>query len=123
MQNPFCPRVRTLIWTRWGAGIAMAPETSKHTSIKTRVERAEAQGKTAHLEAARGGSVAGSCAAGGLEEALWLCPIEDRRRLDSAREGMLEGFSLGSYLLLVDLHRAALSRGKGRDRRRPGRDL
>ncbi len=32
----------------------------------------------------------------------WLCPIEDRRRLDSAREGMLEGFSLGSYLLLVD---------------------
>jgi len=26
----------------------------------------------------------------------------DRRALDSAREGMLEGFSLGSYLLLVD---------------------
>ena len=33
---------------------------------------------------------------------LWLCPIEDRRKLDSPREGMLEGFSLGSYLLLVD---------------------
>jgi hypothetical protein len=27
---------------------------------------------------------------------------EDRRMLDSSREGMLEGFSLGSYLLLVD---------------------
>ena len=38
----------------------------------------------------------------GLEESLWLCPIEDRRGLDSAREGMLEGFSLGSYFLLVD---------------------
>jgi hypothetical protein len=37
-----------------------------------------------------------------MEESLWLCPIEDRRRLDSSREGMLEGFSLGSYLLLVD---------------------
>jgi hypothetical protein len=28
-------------------------------------------------------------------------PIEDRRRLDSSREGMLEGLSLGSYLLVV----------------------
>jgi hypothetical protein len=84
------------------AGIAMAPETSQYTSIKTRVEHVEAQGQTDHLEAARGGSVAGSRAAVGLEEALWLCPIEDRRRLDSSREGMLEGFSLGSYLLLVD---------------------
>ena len=35
-------------------------------------------------------------------DGLWLCPIEDRRRLDSPREGMLEGFSLGNYLLLVD---------------------
>ena len=46
--------------------------------------------------------MAGSRASAGLEESLWLCPIEDRRRLDSSREGMLEGFSLGSYLLLVD---------------------
>jgi hypothetical protein len=28
-------------------------------------------------------------AAAGLEESLWLCPIEDRRPLDSTREGML----------------------------------
>src|SRR5271167_1507385 len=54
------------------------------------------------LEAAADGSVAGSVASTGLEESLWLCPIEDRRRLDSPREGMLEGFSLGNYLLLVD---------------------
>ena len=46
--------------------------------------------------------MAGSAAAAGLEESHWLCPIEDRRRLDSAREGMVEGFSLGNYLLLVD---------------------
>jgi hypothetical protein len=37
-----------------------------------------------------------------VEEAHWLCPLEDRRRLDSSREGMVEGFSLGNYLLLVD---------------------
>ncbi len=46
--------------------------------------------------------MAGSVAAAGLEESLWLCPIEDRRGLDSDREGMLAGFSLGSYFLLVD---------------------
>ena len=78
----------------------------------------KAQGRTGDLEASRKGSVAvrqahdaavpqahdvaGSNAAKGLEESHWLCPIEDRRRLDSSREGMLEGFSLGSYLLLVD---------------------
>ena len=84
------------------AGIAGSPELSKYTSIKRRVEHVEAQGQQAGLEAASRGSVAGSQAAAGLEESLWLCPIEDRRRLGSSREGMLEGFSLGSYLVLVD---------------------
>ena len=46
--------------------------------------------------------MAGSAAAAGLEDKHWLCPIEDRRRLDSKREGMIEGFSLGNYVLLVD---------------------
>jgi hypothetical protein len=49
-----------------------------------------------------GGSVPGSSTSAGLEESIWLCPIEDRSRLDSSREGMLAGFSLGNYLLLVD---------------------
>jgi hypothetical protein len=44
--------------------------------------------------------VADSAAA--LEEEHWLCPVEDRHRLDSRREGMVEGFSLGNHLLLVD---------------------
>ncbi len=83
------------------AGIAAVPEASPHTSIKTRVEHTKEQGRTEDLQAAEQGSVAGSCAAAGMEESLWLCPIEDRRQLDSPREGMLEGFSLGSYLLLV----------------------
>ena len=66
-------------------------------------------GRTEDLKAAQTGSVAGSAASAGLEESHWLCPIEDRRRLDSAREGMIEGFSLGNYLLLVD-HSARLFR-------------
>ena len=84
------------------AKIATTPETSDYTSIKQRVKHVEAQGKTAELEAAENGSVAGSRAAVGLEEALWLCPIEDRRGLDSTREGMIQGFPLGSYVKLVD---------------------
>ena len=91
------------------AGIAEVPEASAHTSIKERVDHVEAQGRTEDLKAARTGSVAGSAASAGLEESHWLCPIEDRRLLDSVREGMLEGFSLGNYVLLVD-HSARLFR-------------
>jgi hypothetical protein len=64
------------------------------------------------MAAARDGSVAGSAAAAGLEESLWLCPIEDRRGLDSSREGMIEGFSLGNYLLLVDYTGRLFREGK-----------
>jgi len=84
------------------AGIAEVPEASEHTSVKERVDHVKAQGRSEDLNAAREGSVAGSNASAGLEEAHWLCPIEDRRRLYSPREGMFEGFSLGRYLLLVD---------------------
>ncbi len=83
-------------------GIAEVPEASAHTSIKQRVEHVKEQGRTEDLNAAQAGSVAGSTAAVGLEEGLWLCPIEDRRRLDSLREGMNERFSQGNYLLLVE---------------------
>jgi len=100
------------------AGLVEVPEASPHTSITERVEHVKSQGRTSDLKAAEHGSVAvrqahdaavrkahdgaGSGVSAGLEETIWLCPIEDRRRLDSAREGMLEGVSLGSYLLLVD---------------------
>jgi hypothetical protein len=75
---------------------------SEHTSIKRRVDHVQAQSRTDDLAATRGGSVAGSAAAAGMEESLWLRPIEVRRGMDSLREGMIEGFSLGNYLLLVD---------------------
>ncbi len=94
------------------AGIAEVPETSKYTSIKARAEHVEARGETAKLEAATGGSVAGSRASAGVEESLWLSPIEDRRELDSSREGMFVGFSLGSYLLLADYTGRLFRQGK-----------
>ena len=77
-------------------------ETSPHTSVRRRVRHAKAKGRLAELKAAESGSVAASRVAGKVEQYLWLCPIEDRRRQGSTREGMVERFSLGSYLLRVD---------------------
>ncbi len=89
------------------AGIAETREKSEHTSIAQRVSHVRSKGKLDCLKAARSGSVAGSKAAGNVEQDHWLVPIEDRRsgskaKTKSSREGMLETFSLGSYLLLVD---------------------
>jgi REP element-mobilizing transposase RayT len=84
------------------AGVTRTPEASPHTSIKERIDHAKAHGRIQDLKEADRGSLAGSKAASKLEDSHWLCPIEDRHLLDSTREGMLEGFSLGSYLLLVD---------------------
>jgi hypothetical protein len=84
------------------AGLAATPEASEHTSIKERIDHVQGQGRIADLRTALQGSIAGSRAAAGLEDALWLVPIEDRRGLDSNREGMLAGFTLGNYLMLVE---------------------
>ncbi len=99
------------------AGIAATPETSRHTSVRQRVRHAKAKGKLSQLKAAVASSVAGSRAAGRVEQDHWLCPLEDRRGLaknDGSREGMLQGFSLGSYLLLVDYTGRLCRNGKAR---------
>lgn len=96
------------------AGIAAAPETSKHTSVRQRVQHARSQDELTELKATARSSLAGSCAAGRLEESHWLCPLEDLRSKGSSREGMLENFSLGSYLLLVDYTSRLCRAGKAR---------
>lgn len=97
------------------AGLSATPETSKHTSLRERLRHARAQGKLEALKAAAKGSVAGSRAAGKLEQSHWLCPLEDRRRLESgAREGLFESCSLGSYLQLVDYSSRLWREGKAR---------
>ncbi len=89
------------------AGIAEVPEKSNHTSIKQRVDHVRRQGKLSTLKAAQQGSVLGSKAEGLVEQDHWLVPLQDRRPHThaipcSSREGMLDSFSLGSYLLLLD---------------------
>jgi REP element-mobilizing transposase RayT len=94
------------------AGVTTAPEESPFTSIHQRAEHIQAQGRTTDLAAAAEGSVPGSLAAAGIEESLWLCPIEDRRGLDSVREGMFQGLSIGNYFLLVDYAGRMFREGK-----------
>ena len=75
-------RLQSLSWfilNPVAAGIALVPESSPHTSITTRKEHVKAQSRASDLKAAEQGGVAGSCASVGLEESIWLCPIEDRR--------------------------------------------
>ena len=97
------------------AGIAAVPETSKHTSVRQRVAHVRAKGKLAELKEARQGTAAASRAMAAVEEDHWLVPLNDRRRrIASAREGMLEDFSLGSYLLLVDYTSRLCRAGKAR---------
>jgi hypothetical protein len=94
------------------AGIAQVPEASEHTSVSARVEHVKAQGRTADLQAAAQAGPAAAHPSAGLEESVWLCPIEDRSQLDSSRKGMLEGFSLGHYLLLLDHTSRLFRQGK-----------
>lgn len=101
------------------AGISQTPEASEHTSIRQRVDHVKKKGELDKLKAARRGSVAGSLAAGNLEQDHWLVPIEDRRlhsnaKTESNREGMLESFSLGSYLMLIDYTGRLYRNGKAR---------
>lgn len=96
------------------AGLSTTPETARHTSIRQRVHHVKATGKLGTLKAAAQGSVAGCLAAEDIEQDLWLCPIENRHQLGSRREGMLESFSLGSYLLLIDYTSRLYRQGKAR---------
>ena len=101
----------------FAAGLAETPETSPHTSVQRRVIHVQQHDQLHSLKAARQGSIAGSTAAGHIEQGHWLVPIEDRRGPTNAvpastREGMLESLSLGSYLLLVDYTSRLFRTGK-----------
>ena len=97
------------------AGIAETPEDAPHTSIKQRVDHARTNGDLKTLQrAAAMKSVAAARIEADLEQSHWLCPLQDRTRHGAAREGMLPGFSLSSYLELVDWTARLCRTGKAR---------
>jgi hypothetical protein len=97
------------------AGIAKVPEASPHTSIKQRVDHArKTVGLNTLLAAAAAKSVAAANIEADLEQSHWLCPLQDRSAAAASREGMLPGFSLSSYLELVDWTARLCRTGKAR---------
>jgi hypothetical protein len=63
----------------------MPPSRALRYSLACRTSRLERIGAIARIRYKKGGNVAGSLVAAGQEESQWLCPIKDRRGLDSAR--------------------------------------
>ena len=101
------------------AGTAKTPETSNHTSIKQRVSHVCQKGKLDTLKSAQQGSITASRKIGNVEQDHWLIPFEDRRPHTNAkpasdREGMLEKFTVGNYLLLVEYTGRLFRQGKAR---------
>ena len=83
------------------AGIAVVPEASPHTSVTARVEHVKAQGRAGDFE----GRGAWQRGRDRMRRRAWrnrsgFARLKIGTSLDSVREGMLEGFSLGSYLVL-----------------------
>ena len=70
------------------AGIVPLAEQAPHTSIKERVEHVVAAGRLQDVQQIRSGSVVAQQVSEGLEDDLWLVPIEDRRQQSAKREGI-----------------------------------
>lgn len=98
----------------FAAGLSELPEESPYTSIRTRLNHCRSKGRLNDLKAARIGTVAGVRHTVDLESDVWLCPIEDRRRHGAEQAGLVEGFSLGSYVQLIDWTSRLVRSGKAR---------
>jgi len=99
----------------FAAGIAKTPEAAPHTSIKQRVDHVRINGNLDTLQAAAAAkSTPAARIEADLEQSHWLCPLQDRNANGAVREGMLPGFSLSSYLELVDWTARLCRMGKAR---------
>ena len=97
------------------AGIAEVPETSEHTSIKVRSEHVDVQGKTAQLEAAVDGSVAGSCSVSRSGRVAVAVPDRGSASVGFLSRGDAGRILAGQLFPSGRLHGAALSQGKDGD--------
>ncbi len=96
------------------AGLAMTPEASEHTSLRTRVAHLQHHGFRDIAKAVAEGTCSASKSLGKIEDSIWLIPIEDRRRIDSIREGFMETFTIGNYLAIVEYTGRLYRDGKAR---------
>ena len=95
------------------AGLAAVPEAREHTSIHQRVAHVEGQGRFEDVKGAEQASLVGVAKSSGLEDAHWLCPIEDRRRIDPRGDG--RGLHAGQLPDACRIHRPTVPRRQGID--------
>ncbi len=86
----------------FAAALVPTPESSTHTSLFERLEHVKSIGRAADLAVAKRNTSEAISRSFGLEDDLWLIPLEDRRNYGGAREGLIESLPLGSYLLILD---------------------
>lgn len=81
----------------------------RDTSLHARVVHADATGSMETVRATPPGTVPERPLE---DQSHWLCPIEDRREMDSERAGILAGFTFAAYLRLVDWTSRLFRHGK-----------
>lgn len=84
-----------------GANDRAGKDVQSFTSLNVRTKHLKRSSRPASPKAGKRAKTSGSRRTEQAEDSLWLCPIEDRSRLGSSREGMFEGLPLKSYLDLV----------------------
>ena len=87
------------------AGLAATPETSPHTSIKSRIDQCAANGTLEVVQQGNRYSLPEN-----VEQGSWMLPIEQKHGSDT--RGMLPGLSLTGYLEVLDWSSRALRPGK-----------
>ncbi len=92
------------------------PRPAPHTSIKATSRArpgAGAEPRTLERRPAQAASPGSNAPRRAWRRRCWLCPVRGTAAASIQRaEGMLEGFSLGSYLLLVDYTGRVVPRGQ-----------
>jgi hypothetical protein len=90
------------------AGLALTPEESAHTSLRSRIDHCQANGSVATLR----DDLSIFTRDQAQEAGLWLLPVDDDRSHGGERPGLHEGFTLSCYLRLVDASSRMIRAGK-----------
>lgn len=85
------------------AGIAVTPQESRHTSIRSRIDHLKLEGLFDWIDFVHGQTTDKQVRrAEQLEQSHWLCPLIDQRSSGATREGMFQGCTFRNYLQLLD---------------------
>lgn len=90
------------------SGVAPTPETSQHTSFRTRLDHAKAEGTLATLR----DDLSTLTRNPDQERRLWILPTDDLRDRGGTRAGLATGCTLSCYVRLIDWTSRLIRAGK-----------